>query len=848
MRKMKKFTLLFSSALVSAALPFSLVSCLRSEDKTVQYAQEYFSNNPYQRRPKLTKTNSNYHISNLIKFENDLYNSNILTYTLSTFNFNLKGDHLVNNDHLKRGSSGLFTNSNQTINKIVVPQVKLNEQKIEEIARVTQNPIWKDPARSDLILTTVKINQDLSNYFTYTPEFLGYKNLKQVVDGIKNSANWEAFSANFGTNDVKLVRDLHEAYDYIKAAANQEGLIKSYNPSDYESYFDLTKSAAAWGSYELGVVKIKDLLINIFQNLQAPKVSFKNIQINNFDIEKKWNATPINIYNNLKKLVKFTYWDLSNSNQVITYQKVYDVVANYLNNTPFGWYFKQNDVFENGQFVRNNLIIEDTTTKSFTFNFNYNRPYNGIPTKEFQLAEQKVLAALKLNSLNMALVDQSPTLALQAVFDFYSQYEYKINPDSQNGITSGFGPTYLLVSQNPVFTLSSKSDEFRLFDNPILPKLTLNEWMSNSDPASGNIRVHYQTFLIETLDLVLQAQRILDYDKIQDPEFSQELNSYYSTLTSTGINVENSANRQLLWEIRENLNRKIKQFANIDESFDYQIEEAYVEALSSEFLAHSVKFVENFPDLIYLSSYANFKFNVRDKRKKLTDAQVKLSENEAKLKNLQLSNQANEKEIQSLQTQIERNRRTVEKNQREYSNAYFWARAYEVLLNKLRPAANAYRAELLKYLSGSIDQNAFDLAEQKYHQAVEDFKAAKALTKESLGNPNLSDQDLESYKASMSTLIAADLARANGLILVHSNSSSASYEAGVELFTKTLFGLGVSKIGSVKVIKNDKPYYFLVFENEKGEQKYLDVLKLFKDTSNPDKAIDKTFKLLDQLP
>ncbi|WP_036458990.1 hypothetical protein, partial [Mycoplasma leonicaptivi] len=128
MKKISKFKFIFTSALLTCA-PLSAVSCLYENDKTVVYSKEFSNNNWTNEKTRFASSlPKEQQIPALIEFENKLYDTVLLNYSLTKMEPFIQGTFIVNNDHIKVTISNSYiigeNDRSLTINQNVVNSVK----------------------------------------------------------------------------------------------------------------------------------------------------------------------------------------------------------------------------------------------------------------------------------------------------------------------------------------------------------------------------------------------------------------------------------------------------------------------------------------------------------------------------------------------------------------------------------------------------------------------------------------------------------------------------------------------------------------------------------------------------
>lgn len=110
----KKFKFIFGSTVFGALIPMTAVSCLYDNDKTVIFAKTFAKENGFLDKQRVADPKNR----TLVKFEDELYKANYLTYTFSSINLRFKQTRFeINNKHLQTKINNLVTISGKTATK-----------------------------------------------------------------------------------------------------------------------------------------------------------------------------------------------------------------------------------------------------------------------------------------------------------------------------------------------------------------------------------------------------------------------------------------------------------------------------------------------------------------------------------------------------------------------------------------------------------------------------------------------------------------------------------------------------------------------------------------------------------
>ncbi|WP_322950121.1 hypothetical protein RRG52_00120 [Mycoplasmopsis cynos] len=263
----KKIKFILIGSILTAAIPFTAVSCLYENDKTVLYAKSFVKENGFLVKTKVADQKNTV----LKEFEDKLYKSNFLTYNFSSLILSFK----VNN----------FTIDN-----------KHYAQKLQNIISLKDDKLSKNQENYDNFKNIIKITSN------------GFKNYVKA----NQSANKRAI------DDIKKIINFNEIVlkDFEKKYQELENEIKKYNEivgsKDKKTLLEISKAEFS-DTNTNSAIEVEKVIKNLINSLS--NIEIYNIKVNDFQyvitydkvrkvLENFVKNTPFAMYYNYATYIK----------------------------------------------------------------------------------------------------------------------------------------------------------------------------------------------------------------------------------------------------------------------------------------------------------------------------------------------------------------------------------------------------------------------------------------------------------------------------------------------------------------------------------------------------------------
>ncbi|UUD35936.1 hypothetical protein NPA08_03185 [Mycoplasmopsis citelli] len=207
--------------------------------------------------------------------------------------------------------------------------------------------------------------------------------------------------------------------------------------------------------------------------------------------KKQFNKAEEDIFNLYTSLNNFSFIDISDPNKLVTEKKVREVVSNFLADTPFyGEYLKTISLpvsdSDSMISVSKNAVGD---VESVSFEYKSFVAFNAIPYEHFISIAEKIKPQLNASELENSIN------AYLKIFEYLKTQNFVVSDNSSSGIESGFGPTFILESKDPV---GQKAGEYEVFNQDTI----INPKNPQGEPLRKEFFKDPLKFFEEHLDLV----------------------------------------------------------------------------------------------------------------------------------------------------------------------------------------------------------------------------------------------------------------------------------------------------------------------------------------------------------
>ncbi|WP_036464191.1 AAA family ATPase [Mycoplasmopsis sturni] len=348
----------------------------------------------------------------------------------------------------------------------------------------------------------------------------------QLFNNVIVEYSFDAFSYNLG-------KTFTLNNDHLKVIAP-----KTYNFNEKDNAFEYLENSIqnndnAIEEVRKDITEINAIWKNLFPEYNAEAQLFlskieKAIKLSLGSKVLGLNEEETSFYNGLSKLINFSYYNFGHPEQIITYEKVENIVKNYLKDTPFYAKFLEDNANPNPEkrpityTLSNNIVNIDgkpiQLPTNFIYKYKYNVPFNFIVANHFESMYDQIVGGHSKKEV--------PTLeAYKKIYQYMSDIFFKVSPDAVMGIAAGFGPIFLVYGINPNSNSDKKDINFIIFnDHANLNSQEVKEFFNS--PAEFVFENPEKAFLKPISDIEVEIEKnqnnIKQYELLLDDPVAKE--------------------------------------------------------------------------------------------------------------------------------------------------------------------------------------------------------------------------------------------------------------------------------------------------------------------------------------
>ncbi|QDF64778.1 hypothetical protein [Mycoplasma nasistruthionis] len=301
----KKLPLLIGSSVLATSAPLLAVSCLYENNTTVLYAKKFINNNGLIVKQKVADPKK----PALVNFENALFNSNLLTYTFSGFDYSIKSKIDINNEHLNHHVKNLFVFENHLFskNQTALDSITISEQRqkieplLDKLITLGNELIQEQKSQNLIVFNTaekiVSWSENTSDKKPSLPE--KYKELSSLISQVKNFSYYDLsdLTSYVTKQDVENVVN-----NFLKDTPFYSKYLQSLSSTDNND--KVVADAIAEHAYVFNfrvLLKIGDYIPSKdFQSFQNELLG-SNVEFNFDKVENSAKESIVKLFNFIKR-------------------------------------------------------------------------------------------------------------------------------------------------------------------------------------------------------------------------------------------------------------------------------------------------------------------------------------------------------------------------------------------------------------------------------------------------------------------------------------------------------------------------------------------------------------------